>query len=64
MVNVAGTYHKILDRIRESAGKCGRRAQEIKVLGAAKSRSVESVRAAIAAEVSLIGENYGDEGPA
>jgi len=61
MVDVAGNYHKILDRISESAGKCGRRAQEIKVLGAAKSQSVESVRAAIAAGVSLIGENYVQE---
>ena len=61
MVDVAGNYRKILDRISESAGKCGRRAQEIKVLGAAKSQSVESVRAAIAAGVSLIGENYVQE---
>jgi len=61
MVDVAANYHRILDRIGESAGKCGRRAQEIKVLGAAKSQSVESVRAAIAAGVSLIGENYVQE---
>jgi PLP dependent protein len=61
MVDVAGNYHKILDRISEIAGKCGRRAQEVKVLGAAKSQSVESVRAAIAAGVSLIGENYVQE---
>ncbi|MBI2180148.1 MAG: YggS family pyridoxal phosphate-dependent enzyme [Deltaproteobacteria bacterium] len=61
MVDVADNYHKILDRINEAAGKCGRRAQEIKVLGAAKSQSVESVRAAIAAGVSLIGENYVQE---
>jgi PLP dependent protein len=61
MVDVAGNYHKILDRIGEATGKCGRRAKEIKVLGAAKSQSVESVRAAIVAGVSLIGENYVQE---
>ena len=61
MVDVAGNYHKILDRISETAGKCGRRAQGIKVLGAAKSQSVELIRQAIAAGVTLIGENYVQE---
>lgn len=61
MIDVAGNYHNILDRISAIAGKCGRRAQEVKVLGAAKSQSVESVRSAIAAGVSLIGENYVQE---
>src|SRR3970040_2453050 len=64
MVDVAGNYRKILDRISEIAGKCGRRAQEVKVLGAAKSQSVESIRAAIAAGVTLIGENYVQESEA
>jgi len=61
MVDVAGNYHKILDRISEIAGKCGRHPREVKVLGAAKSQSVESIRAAIAAGISLIGENYVQE---
>ena len=64
MIDVAGNYHKILDRIDEAARKCGRRPQEIKVLGAAKSQSVAAVRAAIAAGVWLIGENYVQEAAA
>ena len=61
MVDVAANYHRILDRISETAGKCGRHPREVKVLGAAKSQSVESIRAAIAAGISLIGENYVQE---
>ena len=64
MVDVAGNYHKILDRISETAAKCGRHPREIKVLGAAKSQSVESIRLAIAAGVTLIGENYVQEAEA
>ncbi len=64
MVDVAGNYRKILDRISEIAGKCGRHPREVKVLGAAKSQSVESIRAAIAAGVTLIGENYVQEAEA
>ena len=64
MVDVAGNYRKILDRINEIAGKCGRHPREVKVLGAAKSQSVESIRAAIAAGVTLIGENYVQEAEA
>jgi pyridoxal phosphate enzyme (YggS family) len=61
MVDVAGNYRKILDRIRETAGKCDRHPREVKVLGAAKSQSVELIRQAIAAGISLIGENYVQE---
>lgn len=61
MVDVAGNYHKILDRISEIAGKCGRHPREVKVLGAAKSQSVGLIRQAIAAGVTLIGENYVQE---
>ena len=61
MVDVTANYHRILDRISETAGKCGRHPREVKVLGAAKSQSVESIRAAIAAGISLIGENYVQE---
>ena len=61
MVDVAGNYHIILDRISETAGRCGRNPREVKVLGAAKAQSIDSVRAAVAAGVSLIGENYVQE---
>ncbi len=61
MADVASNYRQILERISEVAGKCGRHPREVKVLGAAKSQSVESIRAAIAAGISLIGENYVQE---
>jgi len=64
MVDVAGNYHKILDRIGEIAGKCGRYAREVKVLGAAKSQSVGLIQLAIASGVTLIGENYVQEAEA
>ena len=58
MDNVAINYRKIVDRISEAAEKAGRHPQDIKLLAAAKSQSVDLVRAAIAAGVRLIGENY------
>jgi hypothetical protein len=64
MVDVAGNYQKILDRISEIAEKCGRYPREVKVLGAAKSQSVGLIRLAIASGVTLIGENYVQEAEA
>jgi pyridoxal phosphate enzyme (YggS family) len=61
MVDVAANYRKIMDRISEAALKAGRNPQEIKLLAAAKSQSIESIRAAIAAGVRLVGENYVQE---
>jgi pyridoxal phosphate enzyme (YggS family) len=61
MVDVAANYRIILDRIGEAAAKVGRRAEEIRLLGAAKSQSIGAVRAAIAAGIRLIGENYVQE---
>jgi pyridoxal phosphate enzyme (YggS family) len=61
MVDVAANYCQIMERVKEAAAKVGRDPREVKVLGAAKSQSVGSIRAAIAAGVSLIGENYVQE---
>jgi pyridoxal phosphate enzyme (YggS family) len=61
MVDVAGNYRKIIDRISEAALKAGRNPHEIKLLAAAKSQSIDSVRAAIEAGVWLVGENYVQE---
>jgi pyridoxal phosphate enzyme (YggS family) len=61
MVDVTANYCKITERIREAALKAGRDPQEIKLLAAAKSQSIESIRAAIAAGVRLVGENYVQE---
>ena len=61
MVDVGGNYRKIRERIAEAAAKARRDPREVKLLAAAKSQSVEAMRAAIAAGVTLIGENYVQE---
>ena len=61
MVDVGGNYRNILDRIAGAAAKARRDPREIKVLGAAKAQSIDAIRAAIAAGVTLIGENYVQE---
>jgi len=61
MVDVPANYRMIIDRIGEAATKAGRKPEEIKILAAAKSQSVELIRAAITAGVRIIGENYVQE---
>ena len=64
MVDVASNYRTILQRIDEAAARAGRDPDEVKLLGAAKSQSVELIRAAIIAGVKFIGENYVQEAQA
>jgi pyridoxal phosphate enzyme (YggS family) len=61
MVDVAANYLRVLARINSAAAKCGRKAEDIKLLGASKSQSIDAIEAAIAAGVKLIGENYVQE---
>src|SRR5262245_58414276 len=61
MLEVGANYQKILARIEEAAAKARKNPQEIKLLGASKTQSVEAIQAAIAAGVKLIGENYVQE---
>jgi pyridoxal phosphate enzyme (YggS family) len=61
MVDVAANYLSILAGINDAAAKCGRRAEDIKLLGASKSQSVDAIRAATAAGLTLVGENYVQE---
>jgi pyridoxal phosphate enzyme (YggS family) len=61
MVEVRTNYLNIRARIDEAAAKCGRKAGEIKLLGAVKAQNVQAIRAAINAGVRLIGENYVQE---
>lgn len=61
MVDVAANYRTILSRIDEAAAKAGRDASEIKLLAAAKSQSIDRIRAAVGEGVALIGENYVQE---
>ncbi len=61
MTDVAANYRKILERIGDAAAKAERNPDEIKLLGAAKAQSVDLVRAAIAAGLRIVGENYVQE---
>src|SRR5438105_2996260 len=61
MVDVAANYRAIQGRIAEAALRSSREPGEIKLLAAAKSQSIEAIRAAIAAGIKLIGENYVQE---
>lgn len=64
MAAVAVNYQIIAGRIEQAAAKGGRDAREVKLLAAAKSQSIEAMRAAVAAGVKLIGENYVQEAQA
>ncbi len=64
MTDVHANHRNIIGRIHEAALKVGRDAHEIKLLAAAKSQNMDAIRAAIAAGVSLIGENYVQEAQA
>lgn len=61
MVDVAANYRNITLRISEAAIKAGCDARSIRLLAAAKTQSVETIRAALASGVVLIGENYVQE---
>jgi len=61
MVDVAENYRNILNRMAAAAEKVRRDPREIRLLAAAKSQSVEATRAALAAGVTLVGENYVQE---
>jgi pyridoxal phosphate enzyme (YggS family) len=61
MIDVAANCRAIQQRIVDAAVRSKRNPQEIKLLAAAKSQTIEAIRAAIAAGVTLIGENYVQE---
>jgi PLP dependent protein len=61
MADVAANYRRILERIRQAAKMAERDPREVKILAAAKAQDVDSIEAAIASGVSLIGENYVQE---
>ena len=61
MVDVAANYGRVLERIRQAAKIAERDPREVKILAAAKAQDLDSIEAAIASGVSLIGENYVQE---
>lgn len=61
MADVAANYRRIVERIRQAAELAERDPREVKILAAAKAQDIDSIEAAIACGVSLIGENYVQE---
>ncbi|MGZ8443819.1 MAG: YggS family pyridoxal phosphate-dependent enzyme [Candidatus Binatia bacterium] len=61
MIDVGANYRMIVERIAVAAAKVGRDASEVRLLAASKSQPVDSIRAALAAGVALVGENYVQE---
>lgn len=54
-------YRAVVQRAGEAAERCGRRLADVKVVVAAKTFAVESVRQAVDAGATDIGENYVQE---
>ncbi|MGZ8495567.1 MAG: YggS family pyridoxal phosphate-dependent enzyme [Candidatus Binatia bacterium] len=61
MIDIGANYRAIVERIAVAAAKVGRDAREVRLLAASKSQPVDSIRAALAAGVELVGENYVQE---
>jgi PLP dependent protein len=61
MVDVAANCREVLKRIGKAATRCGRNPQEIRLLAASKSQSIDKIQAAIEAGIRLFGENYVQE---
>ena len=54
-------YQRVLGRIAEAALQSGREPGSIRLVVVTKTQPLETIRAAIAAGVSLLGENYAEE---
>ena len=61
MIDVGANYQAIVERIAVAAAMVGRDAREVRLLAASKSQPVDLIRAALAAGVTLVGENYVQE---
>ncbi|NEG96260.1 YggS family pyridoxal phosphate-dependent enzyme [Bifidobacterium sp. SMB2] len=58
---IADGVHRVLDGIAEAEAKAGRKAGEVRLLAATKTRDVGEIMAAIDAGVRMIGENRPQE---
>ncbi len=54
-------YQRVLGQIAEAKVRSGREAEAVRLVVVSKSQPLEVVRAAIAAGVSILGENYAEE---
>ena len=54
-------YQRVLGRIAEAALQSGRESGSIRLVVVTKTQPLETIRAAIAAGVTILGENYAEE---
>lgn len=59
--SIAQTVRKILDNIQETCVSCGRNPSDVRLMGVTKTVDAERVNEAIAAGVTLLGENRAQE---
>lgn len=61
MEDVAANYARVTEQIARAAQRAGRRPEDVTLVCAAKTKSAASVRAALRAGATHIGENYVQE---
>jgi PLP dependent protein len=62
MIDIAANYHRICAQVATAAQRCGRRAEDITIVCAAKTQSVEAIETVLIAGGAWdIGENYVQE---
>ena len=58
---IADNHKWVCERIEQAALRCGRRAEEIRLVAVAKTGTVDRIKEAVAAGVDILGENYVQE---
>jgi PLP dependent protein len=61
LLSIRERYLHTLDLIAKTAASSGRKAEEVRLVVVSKSQPLEVIRAAIAAGVTVLGENYAEE---
>jgi pyridoxal phosphate enzyme (YggS family) len=64
MTTIADNVRSVLDRIAAAAERSGRRAEDVTLVAATKTRTPSQVRAAVEAGVKVVGENRVQEAEA
>jgi pyridoxal phosphate enzyme (YggS family) len=55
---IGQNLRQVQERVERAAQRCGRRAEDIRILAVAKSQTAETVRSAFDGGATMIGENY------
>jgi pyridoxal phosphate enzyme (YggS family) len=58
MTSLQDRLHYVLSRMEQAALRSGRKADDVRLVAVSKTKPAESIRAAVAAGATIIGENY------